>query len=315
MSELPNSTSVLKANRSVKLLVLGGGYCGSRLAQTAAAQGISGVITQRQPDQAAPPPQGWQQVSFDSGNAVLPEAASLKDVSHVVSTIAPEADGSDPVVRCLGPRLQELQPVWMGYLSTTGVYGDSGGAWVDEASPCRPQPGRSQARLTCEQAWQTLGLPLQIFRLPAIYGPGRNPFADLRAGRSRLLHRPGQVFCRVHVDDICGALLHCLTLPMEQWAPLINVCDDAPCPASEQLGYAAHLLGCKLPAVQHYADAAPTMSPMARSFWAENRRVSNALLRHQLGYKLRYPTYREGLKACLAEEGAQAVPGAAGSAT
>ena len=315
MTEPANSTSVLTTPGTVKLLVLGGGFSGSRLARTAAAQGIGGVISHRRPADAQAPPPGWQTVAFDSASGVIPAAAALTGITHIVSTIAPEADGSDPVVRCLGPLLQALQPVWVGYLSTTGVYGDSGGAWVDESSPCQPGAQRSQARLACEQAWQALGLPLQIFRLPAIYGPGRNPFADLRAGRSRLLHRPGQVFCRVHVDDICGALLHCLALPAEAWAPVVNISDDVPCPASEQLGYAAHLLGCPLPPLQRYSDAAPTMSAMARSFWAENRRVSNALLCQQLGYRLRYPSYREGLRACLEEEGGQSVALAPGSAT
>jgi nucleoside-diphosphate-sugar epimerase len=119
----------------------------------------------------------------------------------------------------------------------------------------------------------------------------------------------------VHVDDICGALLHCLTLPAAQRPPVVNVVDDAPCPASEQLGYAAHLLGCKLPEVQPFATARANLSPMALSFWQENRRVSNALLCQQLGYRLRYPSYREGLRAALAEEGAQPDGVEAGSAT
>jgi len=314
MNEIASSTSVLKATGVVKLLILGGGYSGSRLAKTAAARGISGVISHRQPAEASPAPPGWRTVTFDSGCDRVPSSADLLGITHVVSTIAPESDGSDPVVRCLGGVLQQLQPLWVGYLSTTGVYGDSGGAWVDETTTCRPRAGRSQARLDCERAWQSLGLPLQIFRLPAIYGPARNPFADLRAGRSRLLHRPGQVFCRVHVDDICGALLHCLALPPLRRADIVNVSDDAPCPASEQLGYAAHLLNCKLPPLQRYTDAAAAMSPMARSFWGENRRVRNTLLQEQLGYRLRYPTYREGLRACLAEEGSQSAE-AAESAT
>jgi nucleoside-diphosphate-sugar epimerase len=297
-------------------LVLGGGYTGSRLAATAARLGIGGVISHRQVD-ARPKPAaaGWQLVGFDSGSGVLPGAEALEGITHVVSTIPPDRQGDDPVLTRLAAPLQKLRPRWLGYLSTTGVYGDTGGAWVNEDSPCTPGLERSRARLRCEQAWQATGLPLQIFRLPAIYGPGRNPFGDLRAGRSRLLHRPGQVFCRVHVDDICGALLHCLTLPAAQRPPVVNVVDDAPCPASEQLGYAAHLLGCKLPEVQPFATARANLSPMALSFWQENRRVSNALLCQQLGYRLRYPSYREGLRAALAEEGAQPDGVEAGSAT
>ena len=314
------STTVLNPVEPVKLLVLGGGYTGSRLAAIAARLGISGVISHRQVGnqpsaQASLGAGDWQLVGFDSDNGVLPGAEALEGITHVVSTIPPDRRGDDPVLTKLAGPLQDLQPRWLGYLSTTGVYGDTGGAWVDEGSPCKPGLERSRARRRCEQAWQATGLPLQIFRLPAIYGPGRNPFGDLRAGRSRLLHRPGQVFCRVHVDDICGALLHCLTLPAAQRPPVVNVVDDAPCPASEQLGYAAHLLGCKLPEVQPFATARANLSPMALSFWQENRRVSNALLCQQLGYRLRYPSYREGLRAALAEEGAQPDGVEAGSAT
>jgi nucleoside-diphosphate-sugar epimerase len=143
---------------------------------------------------------------------------------------------------------------------------------------------------------------VQSFRLPAIYGPGRCPFTQLRQGTARLVHKPGQVFCRIHVDDIVGALLHCAALPSPQRPAVINVSDDTPCPSSETLGYAAHLLGCKLPPVQRFDAIAAAMSPMALSFWADNRRVSNHLLCQQLGYRLRYPSYREGFAASLQEE-------------
>jgi hypothetical protein len=309
MNAPATSTSVFSSGAAVKLLVLGGGYSGGRLAMAAAQLGLPGLISHRQTRDDQPLPPGWQSLTFDPDQQQVPGGADLTGITHVVSTIPPGADGHDPVLTHLGPLLLQLGPTWIGYLSTTGVYGDSGGAWVDERSPCRPRAPRSQARLACERAWQASGLPLQIFRLPAIYGPRRNPFADLRAGRSRLLHRRGQVFCRVHVDDICGALLHCLALPASQRPPVVNLCDNEPCPASEQLGYAAHLLGCKLPTCQTYEAAAVSMGAMARSFWQENRRVRNTLLCDQLGYQLRYPSYREGLRACLAEEAA-AGPGA-----
>ena len=314
-AEQSTSTTVLKSSTAVKLLVLGGGYCGLRLAERAAQLGIAGLVSQRLATSTAALPQGWSAVRFDSTTGLLPQLQELAGVTHVVSTIAPDGDGTDPVLQALGTLLQRLQPQWLGYLSTTGVYGDTGGGWVDEQSPCRPRAGRSKARLICEQRWQELGLPLQIFRLPAIYGPGRNPLAELRAGRSRLLHKPGQVFCRVHVDDICGALLHCLQQPSTPQTAVVNVCDDVPCSSSELLGYGAHLLGCKLPAVQRFEQAAASMSPMARSFWSENRRVSNDLLVRTLGYRLHYPSYREGLRACFAAEGAHAPVPEPGSAT
>lgn len=316
MNPLASSTSVLSSSDGVKLLVLGGGYCGLRLVHAAAAAGINGWVSQRHPEPSIALPAGWASIGFDAANGLIPKPEALEGVTHVVSTIAPLSDGQEPVLTHLTALLLQLRPQWLAYLSTTGVYGDRGGAWVDEQSPCTPHLERSRTRLRCEQDWQALGLPVQIFRLPAIYGPGRNPFGDLRAGRSRLLHRPGQVFCRIHVDDICGTLLHCMGSPWRQQHPVVNVSDDEPCPSSEQLGYAAHLLGCKLPDVQRFDSAAAQMSAMARSFWMDNRRVSNALLCQQLGYRLRYPSYREGLRACLAEEDAGQSPAAgAGSAT
>ena len=231
-------------------------------------------------------------------------------------TLPPERSGRDPALEHLGPILHQLPLQWLGYLSTTGVYGDCGGAWVDETAPCLTTLGRSQARRIAEQGWQASGLPVQIFRLPAIYGPHRSPFKALMAGESRLIHKQGQVFSRVHVDDIVGALLHCLEPPADGRPAVVNVVDNCPCPSSETLGFAAHLLGCKLPPAERFETIAESMSPMALSFWADNRRASNSLLSEGLGYQLRYPSYREGYRACLAEErsGAQS-GGSAGSLT
>jgi nucleoside-diphosphate-sugar epimerase len=234
----------------------------------------------------------------------------------VLVTLPPERSGRDPALEHLGPILHQLPLQWLGYLSTTGVYGDCGGAWVDETAPCQTTLGRSQARRIAEQAWQASGLPVQIFRLPAIYGPHRSPFKALGAGESRLIHKQGQVFSRVHVDDIVGALLHCLEQPADGRPPVVNVVDNCPCPSSETLGFAAHLLGCKLPPAERFDAIAGSMSPMALSFWGDNRRASNGLLCEGLGYQLRYPSYREGYRACLADErsGPQS-GGPAGSAT
>lgn len=292
-----------------RLLVVGGGYTGRRFALAAASLGFTAVLTSRQPRPpeelvALPPDCRW--LPFDSQARRLPEPGELAGVSHVLVSAPPDGEPGDPSLRCLAPLLADLPLAWVGYLSTTGVYGCTGGAWVDETAPPRPRAGRSQARLEAEEAWRASGLPVQILRLPAIYGPVRSPFAGLRSGRSRLIHKPGQVFSRVHVDDIVGALLHCLSLPAERRPPVLNVCDDCPCPSSEILGYASHLLNLKLPAVERYDAIAADLSPMARSFWAENRRASNRLLCAGLGYRLRYPSYREGLRACLREE--QALP-------
>ncbi len=285
------------------LLVLGGGYTGQRLAAAVASHGVPVRLTGRGEAPANP---RW--LRFDGAAGYCPSDEELAGHSHVLVTIPPDGEGQDPVLRHLGASLRRLQPAWVGYLSTTGVYGDSGGAWVNEESATAPAPGRSAARLACERAWRESGLPLHIFRLPAIYGPGRNPFASLRRGEARLLHKPGQVFSRVHVDDIVGAVLHCLALPEERRPDTVIVADRFPCPSSETLGYAAHLLGVPLPEFQPWERVEASLSPMARSFWAENRRADSRLLRETLGYHLRYPTYREGYQACLAEENQQAPP-------
>ena len=283
-----------------RLLVLGGGYTGQRFGSTLAERGLAVTLTRRDP----PPGNGGKQegprwIRFDPASGVVPPAEDLAGTTHVLVTIPPDGSGTDPVLTHLGDLLKALPLSWVGYLSTTGVYGDRGGGWVDEQTPEAPGLERSRARLACERSWRRQGLPLQVFRLPAIYGPDRAPFRDLRQGTARLIHKPGQVFCRIHVDDIVGALLHCIGLPAQQRPPTLILADQAPSPSSETLGYAAHLLGCKLPEVRMWGEIENAMSPMARSFWSENRRVSSLLLREGLGYRLRFPSYREGYKDCL----------------
>jgi len=302
-----------------QVLVIGGGYTGQRFARAAQARfGMPVLLTSRQTKAAPGPGQpGVHWLVFNPDSAANPSAADLAGTSHVLVSLPPERSGRDPALEHLGPILHQLPLQWLGYLSTTGVYGDCGGAWVDETGPCLTTLGRSQARRIAEQGWQASGLPLQIFRLPAIYGPHRSPFKALMAGESRLIHKQGQVFSRVHVDDIVGALLHCLEQPADGRPAVVNVVDNCPCPSSETLGFAAHLLGCKLPPAERFEAIAESMSPMALSFWADNRRASNGLLCKGLGYQLRYPSYREGYRACLAEErsGAQSDGGSAGSPT
>ena len=288
-----------------RLLVLGSGYSGRRIAARAAEAGFAVCLTRRSPATdpvAAPEPADdlpW--LLFDGATGVRPSDAELAGTTHLLSTIPPDALGQDPVLQQLRPQLEALPLEWVGYLSTTGVYGDCGGAWVDEESPTRPQQPRSQARLDCEHAWRATGLPVQVLRLPAIYGPGRMPFASLLDGTARLIHKPGQVFSRVHVDDIAGAVLHLLSLPAVRRPPTVILADACPCPSSETLSYAAHLLGCRLPEMQSFASLAASMSPMAQSFWSENRRADSRLLRDTLGYALRFPSFREGYRAFLGE--------------
>jgi nucleoside-diphosphate-sugar epimerase len=287
-----------------RVLVLGGGYTGQRFAHALSALGIAVRLSRRLRSDGSPPAtsDGLEWLNFDGDRGVVPPAEELEGITHVLVTIPPDRSGGDPVLTHLGEVLGHLPLRWIGYLSTTGVYGDTGGAWVDENAPTPAGPGRSQARLQCEAAWRSSGLPLQVFRLPAIYGPGRSPFAALASGRGRLIHKPGQVFCRIHVDDIVGALLHCLALDDCRRPELLNLADDCPSPSSETLGFAAHLLDCPLPEVQRFENLTAEMSPMALSFWNENRRVSNLRLKQDVGYSLRYPSYREGYRAVLAEE-------------
>lgn len=286
-------------NPGARVLVVGGGYSGERFARAAAARGAQVWLTHRsgRPEQAA---EALHWLHFDARTGAIPNLP--EQLSHVLITLPPDASGSDAALQHLLEPLRHQPLRWLGYLSTTGVYGNSLGAWVNERSPTKPTLPRSQARLQCEQSWLNSGLPVQSFRLPAIYGPGRCPFEQLRSGQARLVHKPGQVFCRIHVDDIVGALLHAADQPEQRRPAVINVSDDTPCPSSETLSYAAHLLGCKLPAVQRFEAIAPHMSAMALSFWADNRRVCNRLLCTELGYRLRYPSYREGFAASLAEE-------------
>ena len=289
-------------NPLARVLVIGGGYSGLRFGQAAAALGAQVWLTGRQVQPEESETTGGSSlrwIAYDSATGTAPTPPA--DLTHVLVTTPPAAAGDPVFEQWLEPlRRQPLE--WLGYLSTTGVYGDTGGAWVNESSPTTPGLARSRARLESEQRWLGSGLPVQSFRLPAIYGPGRCPFQQLRQGNARLIHKPGQVFCRIHVDDIVGALLHCTALPRAERPAVINVSDDVPCPSSETLGYAAHLLGCKLPPLQRFEAMACSMSPMALSFWADNRRVSNRLLCRGLGYRLRYPSYREGFAASLREE-------------
>jgi nucleoside-diphosphate-sugar epimerase len=208
------------------------------------------------------------------------------------------------VLSCLGEQLQQLPLQWVGYFSTTGVYGNSNGNWVDETNEPQPTQLRSQKRLDCEQLWLNSGLPVQIMRLPGIYGPGRSPLAAVRSGELTPVDQPGQMFCRIHVDDLAGACWHLMHRAAAGQRPtVVNISDNKPASRLELQRFAAELLGCTLPKPIPFSEAQASMSPMALSFWADNRKVSNALLRDELGYTFLHPDYSSGLKDCFEAEG------------
>jgi nucleoside-diphosphate-sugar epimerase len=285
------------------LLSFGHGYSAQVLARRLMAQGWRVIGTTRSTQKA-------EAISTTGAEAVIwPPAKSgplLDLATHILVSARPDA-GDDPVLnRCagaLGARGDQFG--WIGYLSTTGVYGDRGGDLVDETSPCTPTTERGKWRMAAEQEWlgywRDTGLPVHIFRLAGIYGPGRGPFAKVRAGTARRIVKAGQVFSRIHVKDIATVLEASIVRPHP--GAIYNVCDDEAAPPEDVIAHAAELLGVPAPPVEPFSEA--EMSPMARSFYAESKRVSNARIKSELRVKLAYPTYREGLAALLAEETGQ----------
>lgn len=236
------------------------------------------------------------------GGPVLPEGG-FAGVTHILVTIPPDAAG-DPVVAMYAADIAACKTLrWLGYLSTTGVYGTRDGGWVDEASALRPTNARAARRVAAEAAWLALwrahGVPVHIFRLAGIYGPGRSAFDALRAGTARRIDTGTQVFSRIHVDDIAAALLASMARPRP--GAVYNVCDDAPAAQEAVVAHAALLLGMPVPPLVPLAAA--ELSPLGRSFYADDKRVSNALVKRELGVTLAYPSYREGLAGILAAGG------------
>lgn len=273
------------------LLSIGHGYSAQALARRLLARGWTVIGTTRNPAKAA------RMAAAGVEPLVLPAALApaLARASHVLTSVAPE--GGDPILRDHAEELRAARPDWVGYLSTTAVYGDHAGGWVDEETPLTPATARGQARVEAEAGWAALGLPLHIFRLAGIYGPGRGPFEKVRDGTARRIIKPGQVFSRIHVEDIAQVLEASMARPRP--GAVYNVCDDDPAPPEDVIGHAAELLGLPMPPAVPYDEA--EMTPMARSFYAESKRVRNDRIKDELGVKLLYPTYREGLAALLAE--------------
>ena len=263
----------------MRLFVHGLGYSAECLALRLAAEGWEIAGTTREPEKAARfAARGWNR--FESAEA-----------THLLFS-APPGESGDPFLPGF-----EAPPelVWAGYLSTTGVYGDRGGGWVNEESPLLPTGERGRRRVQAEAAWAALGLPLHVFRIAGIYGPGRNALAAVRAARARRIVKPGQVFSRIHVDDIAAALAASIARPNPGRA--YNLADDWPAPPSEVTEFACRLLDLPPPPAEPFEAA--RLSPMAASFYRDSKRVSNARIKAELGVRLRYPGYREGLRALL----------------
>lgn len=278
------------------LLSFGHGYSARALARRLLPAGWTIYGTTRSPEKAEDlhregiRPLLWPR---DSGLA-----HALDSATHMLISAGPDA-GGDPVLQHFAPDIARIAPrlSWAGYLSTTGVYGDHQGGWVDEDTALTPSTERGKARVAAEADWQALpGVPLHIFRLAGIYGPGRGPFEKVRRGNARRIVKPGQVFSRIHVDDIAQTLHASIQRPDP--GRIYNLCDDDPAPPQDVIGFAAKLLGLPLPPETAIDEA--DLSPMARSFYAESKRVRNDRIKAELGVKLLYPDYHVGLRALLA---------------
>ncbi len=286
-----NSASSL--NNKNKFLIFGCGFSGSFFAKTVRQLGCSALTSTRSENNDP------NSFVFNSENFMIPNKKIFDGVTHILSCIPPDKNGNDPVLRILKSKLKSLSIEWVGYLSTTGVYGDTRGDWVSEIDPPNPFQKRSHKRLNCEKEWIESGLPVQIFRLPGIYGPGRSTFEAIRNEKLRVISKKNQVFSRIHVADITSAIIYLLQNKNSlKFHKIINISDDEPCSQIEVIQYCYNLLGLKMPKPILFEDAKEELSPIAQSFWMENRRVSNKLLCETLGYKLIYKNYKVGLKNC-----------------
>lgn len=250
---------------------------------------------------------GYATYVFDRDRPLDDPVRALSTVTDVVSSVPPDTEG-DPVLDHHADALIATDRLrWLGYLSTTGVYGDTNGELVDESSPSHPTTQRSQRRALAERRWLQLhveaALPTHIFRLAGIYGPGRSSFDAIRSGNARRVIKPGHLFSRIHVDDIAMIVRASMARPNP--GVVYNVCDDHPAEQSEVVAYACALLGIEPPTPIQFEDAIERMTPMARSFWRDNRRVANTKLKRELGIRLQFPDYRSGLAAVLAAERAR----------
>ncbi len=294
----------MKGTVTGKLFCFGLGLSAATLAARLKAEGWAIAGTTRSPEKAARlAERGYEMFLFDREGYDPGLPAAMAASSHLLTSVAPDGAG-DPVLDAFAEQIGKRGADWdwVGYLSTTGVYGNRDGAWVDEDSPTTPTSDRSRRRVQAENAW--LGLyrdqqvPVHLFRLAGIYGPGRNALRTLRQGRAKRIKKPGQVFSRIHVADIAQVLMASMARPHP--GRVYNVCDDHAAPPDEVIAHAAGLLQVPAPPLEDFTTA--EMSPMARSFYLDNKRVDNRRLHEELGVTLCYPDYKAGLAALLAED-------------
>jgi nucleoside-diphosphate-sugar epimerase len=280
-----------------RLFCLGLGYTALALARRLRPAGWQIAGTCREPDKAAAfRADGIEAMVADRAHPPADPDRHLAGATHILASVPPDAAG-DPALDLWGAAIARHQGLaWLGYLSTTGVYGDRDGGWVDESSALSPTGERGQRRVEAEAGWRALGRPIHLFRLAGIYGPGRSALDTVRAGRAQRVVKPGQVFSRVHVEDIAQTLAASIATPRAGAA--YNVCDDNPAPPDEVIAYACELLGVAPPPPVPFEQA--QLSAMAQSFYADNKRVSNRLIKEELGVRLAYPDYRAGLRALMA---------------
>jgi len=289
-----------------RLFCFGLGYSAGRLAHALIADGwrVAGT-TQTAAGQARLAAEGLDAYRFDGKSPLVDARTALAGATHILCSVPPGPAGDPALIHHLGDVRAVRTLQWIGYLSTTGVYGDTLGATVDELSPLNPTSERSRHRVAAEATWLKVAgdhkLPVHVFRLAGIYGPGRSALDQVRSGTARRIERPGQLFSRIHADDIANVIRASMANPNP--GAVYNVCDDEPTSPADVTAFACELLGVAPPPAVPFEEARVTMSAMALSFWRDNRRVSNRRIREELGVVLKYPSYREGLRAVLAEGG------------
>ena len=277
-----------------RLFVFGLGYSALAIAGRVMREGWTVAGTTRSPENADRlKALGIEPILFDGTTPIDP--AAFAGTTHLLTSVP--ADPSAPVLSHHAKDIAAIEGLkWIGYLSTTSVYGVTDGSTVDEDFPCNPSSVRGQRRLAAERAWQSLPLPAHVFRLSGIYGPGRSVFGTIRTGKAQRVIKPGQAFNRIHVEDIATTVIASMAKPSP--GRIYNLADDLPAPSADLVTYACKLMSVEPPPEIPFDEA--VLSPMAREFWADNKRIDNSRIKAELGVKLAYPTYREGLDAIIA---------------